>query len=187
MGSNRVIGHLEGSRLIRVAALSAIVLARGLAAASCGGDDGGGDSGGADGGAPAANGGGEERASGETDPCSLLTTAEVEAAGVKSSDPKPVESQTGGQACNYGDDPLKGVQVIVQPGGGQAYFDQSKALLPAAKPISGLGDKAVLDDSNPQQVSALVLEGDTVLSLGGSISAADAQSLAEKALGRLGG
>lgn len=178
-------GNFDGSRLIRAAAVSAFVIALGLAASSCGGDASNG--GAADGGSTAEKGAGEGGASRDIDPCSLLTTAEVAAAGVKASDPKPVESQTGGKACNYGDDPLKGVQVMVQPGGGRTYFDQSKALLSAPKPISGLGDQAVLDDSNSQQVSVLVMQKDTVLSLGGSVSAADAESLAEKALARLGG
>ena len=183
----KLAGRFKGSRLVRAAVLLVAVIALGLAASSCGGDDGGGETEAAGGGSTATTGG-EPTASGETDPCSLLTTAEVEDAGVKASDPQPVESATGGQACNYGgDDVTEGVQVIVQPGGGQAYFDQSEALLTEAKPISGLGDQAVLDESNPQQVSVLVLHGDTVLSVGGSISASDAESLAEKALGRLGG
>lgn len=180
---------IGASRLIRVAVLLAALIALGLAASSCGGDeDDGGSEAAGDSTVTTGGGDGEGTASGKVDPCSLLTTAEVGDVGVKASDPQPGEDATGGQSCNYGGEDLsEGVQVIVQPGGGQAYFDQSKALFPEPKPISGLGDQAVLDESNPQQVSVLVLQGDTVLSLGGSISAADAESLAEKALGRIGG
>lgn len=168
------------SRLIRISAVMGAALAL-VATSACGGGKDKATGGGTTAGKPDAG------TAAKTDPCSLLTTAEVKAAGVKATKPQPAGSQTGGQGCNYGDDPLKGVQVIVQPGGGQAYFDQSKALLPASKPLPGLGDQAVRDDSNPQQVSVLVLQDDTVLSLGGSIKRDDAESLAKKALGRLGG
>ena len=168
------------SRLIRFSALLGTALAL-VAVSACGGEKDKTTGGGTTADKPGAG------TAAKADPCSLLTTAEVKAAGVKATDPKPVGSQTGGQACNYGDDPLKGVQVIVQPGGGQPYFDQSKALLSAPKPLSGLGDQAVRDESNPQQVTVLVLQDDTVLSLGGSVKPDDAESLAKKALGRLGG
>lgn len=124
---------------------------------------------------------------GTTDPCRFLTTAEVAAAGITATNPQPVETATGAKGCNYGDDPFKAVQVVVQPGGGQTYFDQSKDLLSAPKPLSRLGDEAVLDASNPQQVTVLVIQDDTVLMIGGSITSEAAEALAKKALGRLGG
>ena len=171
--------------LRRAAALLASVIALSLLFGCGGGDGDGGGSAKDDKGSTAATKGGDG-AGGKKDPCSLLTPAEVTAAGVKASKGEPADSATGGKGCNYGDDPTAGVQVILQPGGGQAYFDQHKELLTAAKPTSGLGDKAVLDDSNPRQVTVLVMEGDTVLAVGGSIKATDARSLTQKALARLG-
>lgn len=177
LGADRRMGR----SVIRSALLLLAMLAVGLVIAGCGG--GGGGSTGTGGSTTA---GKAPTGSGSADACSLLTAGEVTAVGVKTTKPQPVGSAQGGQGCNYGDDPLKGVQVIVQPGGGQAYFDQSKGLLSSPKPISGLGDEAVLDQSNPQQVTVVVRQGDTTLQLGGSISAAAAQSLAKKALARLG-
>jgi len=179
----KLIAKPKFSLLIRNAALLTAALALALGVSACGGDDDEGTT--TEGGTTAAEAG-VTGAAGEIEPCTLLTPAEVEAAGVKTTKPQSVESPIGGQACNYGDDPLEGVQVIVQPGGGQTYYDQAVDLLSETEPISGLGDEAVLDASNPQQVTVVTMQDDTVLQVGGSISAEDAESLAEKALGRLG-
>lgn len=175
------------SLLIRTAILLTAALVLALGASACGGDDDEGSTAAESGATGAAGATGTAGATGEAEPCALLTPAEVEAAGVKTTKPQSVESSIGGQACNYGDDPLEGVQVIVQPGGGQAYYDQAVDLLPETEALSGLGDEAVLDASNPQQVTVTAIQDDTVLQVGGSISAEDAESLAEKALDRLSG
>lgn len=176
------------ARLFRAVALLASLVVVALTLFGCGGDGDGGSGGAGNGdkGSTVETNGGDG-AAGKTDACSLLTPAEVTAAGVNASKGEPADTATGGKGCNYGADPTEGVQVTLQPGGGEAYFAQHKELLTAAKPTSGLGDKAVLDDSNPQQVTVLVLKGDTVLAVGGSIKLADARSLTQKALRRLGG
>ncbi len=169
---------------MRVCLVLGAVLAL-LGSGACG-DDGESAPDGAESGATADSGSADtESVATISNACSLLTVEEVEAAGVKASRPQPADSATG-FGCNYGDDPSEEVTVIIQPGGGQPFYDQRVALFSSPKPLSGLGDQAVVDTSNPQQTSVVVLQSDTVLSVGGSISSEDAQSLAEKALARLG-
>ena len=121
--------------------------------------------------------------SGDSDACSLLTADEVAAAGIAAATANPVEDDTGAKSCNYsGDDPFQGVTVLGFPGGGQNYYDQLLELSTDAEPLPGLGDQAVISATNEQQVTVLVIRGDDVLTVGGSITAENAESLARKAL-----
>ena len=125
---------------------------------------------------------------GSDDACGFLTADEVAAAGIEGAQAQPVDDPTGAKSCNYtGDDAFEGLSVIVKPGGGQSWFDQYEELLTDAEPLPGFGDEAVLSASNPQQVTVLVIQDDTVLTLGGSITPEAAQSLARTALDRVGG
>ena len=124
------------------------------------------------------------------DACSLLTTSEVAAAGVAGAKPVPGRAATGGVNCNFltkGKFPPKSVTVIVNTAGGKSYYDQLKGLANSPKEISGLGDAAYLDSSSKPAQSATVAlyRGALYLSVGGTISAKDAQSLAAKALARV--
>src|SRR3954468_24026540 len=126
---------------------------------------------------------------GAVDACSLLTTGEVAAAGVPGAKPAPGTATTGGVNCNFGAKgkfPPKNVTVIVNTAGGKSYYDQLKALAKSPKDISGLGDAAYVDSTaTPVQSSTVALyRGNLYLSVGGSISAKAAQSLAAKALSR---
>ena len=127
---------------------------------------------------------------GAVDACSLVTTSEVAAAGVPGAKPVGGTAATGGVNCNFsakGKFPPKNVTVIVNTAGGKSYYDQLKALAKSPKDISGLGDAAYVDSTTtPVQSSTVALyRGHLYLSVGGSISAKAAQSLAAKALSRV--
>jgi hypothetical protein len=127
---------------------------------------------------------------GKVDACSLLTTAEVAAAGVAGTKPVPGKAATGGVNCNFlaqGPGLPKSVTVILNTAGGKRYFEQLKALAKSPKPISGLGDAAYLESSSTPVQSATVglYRGSLYVSVGGNISPKDAESLAAKALGRV--
>lgn len=172
------------ARLASTTVAGVLLAALAIAAAGCGG--GGGSK-------TAATGGGTETstAAGATvDACSLLTKTEVQHAGVSAKEAKPGTAATGGVNCNYlskGVFPPENVTVIVNTAGGKSYYDQLKALADSPKPISGLGDAAYLDsNSKPVQSATVALyRGGLFLSVGGSISAKDAQSLAAKAMARV--
>jgi hypothetical protein len=124
------------------------------------------------------------------DACSLLTTGEVAAAGLPGAKPVPGTAATGGVNCNFSVKnkfPPKNVTVIVNTAGGKSYYDQLKALAKSPKPISGLGDAAYVDSTATPVPSATVAlyRGNLYLSVGGSISAKAARSLAAKALSRV--
>jgi hypothetical protein len=164
-----------------------LLAASAIAIAGCGGGSGGGSS-------QTASTSSAPKASapraGAVDACSLLTTGEVAAAGVPGAKPVPGTAATGGVNCNFsakGKFPPKNVTVIVNTAGGKSYYDQLKALAKSPKDISGLGDAAYVDSSTtPVQSSTVALyRGNLYLSVGGSISAKAAQSLAAKALSRV--
>jgi len=97
---------------------------------------------------------------------------------------------TGGVNCNFaakGKFPPQNVTVIVNTAGGKSYYDQLKALAKSPKDISGLGDAAYVESTTtPVKSSTVALyRGNLYLSVGGSISAKAAQSLAAKALSRV--
>jgi hypothetical protein len=163
-----------------------------IALAGCGG--GGGSKSSATGGSKSPPTGGGTRTSaaggGTVDACSLLTTSEVAAAGVGAAKPMPGKAATGGVNCNFltkGKFPPKSVTVIVNTAGGKSYYDQIKGLATSPKQVSGLGDAAYLESSSKpiQSATVALYRGALYLSVGGTISAKDAQSLAAKALARV--
>jgi hypothetical protein len=164
--------------------MGALLSALAIALAGCGGG-GGSKTAASPAGHPASPAGGRT-----VDACSLLTTSEVAAAGVAGAKPVPGRAATGGVNCNFltkGKLPPQTVTVIVNSAGGKSYYDQLKSLASSPKEISGLGDAAYLDaSSKPVQSATVALyRGALYLSVSGTISAKDAQSLAAKALARV--
>jgi Protein of unknown function (DUF3558) len=165
----------------------ALLAASAIVTAGCGGGSSGGSSQTAE--TSAAPKASTPRA-GAVDACSLVTTREVAAAGVPGAKPVAGTAATGGVNCNFaakGKFPPQNVTVIVNTAGGKSYYDQLKALAKSPKDISGLGDAAYVESqTTPVQSSTVALyRGNLYLSVGGSISAKAAQSLAAKALSRV--
>jgi uncharacterized protein DUF3558 len=174
----------------RLVAGSAVFAVLALAIAACGG---GGDekpSTEAGGGAPARRS--DARPPAQPDPCTLLTSAEVQdALGGPSKPPKRNASPSGGvlRVCTWfregGAGPRRFVQVSVADfaGGGRAVFDGGKRAAPGANDVDGLGDGAYSSRlGGTTRITAL--EGDTVISVT-SAHGPSARKLVEAVLSRL--
>jgi hypothetical protein len=185
----------RGAAIARRPAGWAVSIGLALAVAACGGGDGKkASTGAAAGGAGAVTtteqpGGG---AAGTTDPCSLLTSEEVQGAlGGALKPPKRNASPSGGavQVCTWfpqgGSLPVRFVQVSVAefPGAGRAVFDGGRRATPNAKAVSAVGD-AAYSSKLGTGTKITFLKGETVISVT-SVDEASATQLAKAVLARM--
>lgn len=133
---------------------------------------------------------------GKIDPCSLLTKEEVAAATGDDVDvtPKPDQNACAYDLLETGSDKSRGAIVVVvfTPGSPQfARFGLTSDDRTEAKPISGLGDKAVLMSSKASPgkgpKALQVMKGEHRIAIGASatVSMDALTSLAAKAISRL--
>jgi uncharacterized protein DUF3558 len=174
----------------RLVAGSAVFAVLALAVAACGGGSDEKPSTEAGGSAPARRS--DARSPAETNPCALLTSAEVhDALGGPSKPPKRNASPSGGvlQVCTWfragGTGPPRFVQVSVGDfaGGGRAVFDGGKRATPGANDVDGIGD-AAYSSSLGGNTKITALKGETVISVT-SADEASAMQLARAVLSRV--
>lgn len=182
---------LRGAQIARrAAAWAAVFIALAPAVAACGGgSDKKPSEGAGPGTTPKQSGGGSTA---RTGPCTLLTSAEVQAAlGGPFKPPTRNASPVGGavQVCTWfpqaGSGPLGFVQVSVAdfPGGGRAVFGGGKRATAGAKDASGIGDAAYSSKAG-SNTKITSLKGETVISVT-SVDEASAMKLAKAVLDRL--